>query len=271
MRAEVLIAAVDMSPPDLSGLPPAGLYVWAWCVGAALTSFGRLAVMRLPHQFGRREPADPALTLCSPPSRCDGCGHRIRARHLVPVAGWLIARGRCPDCGMRVSPLHPLIEAAGGAGWVAALAWFGPGAQGWAACVLWQMLLFLAEIAWRESWLPAVVTVPLGVAGVLWSPFEPSVGARWLGALCGVLLMAGAMALVSRASGDAAYSRGHVALAAAAGAWLGAGRLPPFLLLAALLYVLLVRSARRRGQRRSAAGPALAAAFLVCLVLPAWF
>lgn len=256
---------------DLSVLPPALLLAWAWFVGAALTSFGRLAVMRLPHQLGWREDADPSLTLSAPPSRCDGCGHRIRARHLIPVFGWLIAGGRCPDCGMRVSPMHPLIEAAGGAGWVAALAWFGPGGQGWAACVLWQTLLFLAEIDWRETWLPAVVTFPLFWAGLLLSPFEPSVEARVLGAFCGFLLMWLSMAIVSRARDIDAFSGGDVALAAAAGAWLGFGRMPQFLLLSSLLFILLAWPARRRGQLMVPMGPALAAAFLICLILPGWF
>jgi leader peptidase (prepilin peptidase)/N-methyltransferase len=255
---------------DFSLLPLAWLWLWAGFVGATLTSFGRLAVMRLPHQLGWREDADSSLSISSPPSRCDGCGQRIRWPHLIPVLGWCLARGRCPDCGMRVSPLHPLIELSGGLGWVAALAWFGPSAQGWAACLLWQVLLFLAEIDWRETWLPSVVTYPLFWAGLLLSPFELSLEARAWGAFLGCSLMWFAMAMVSRLRRMDVFAGGDIALCTAAGAWLGFPRMPQFLLLSSLLFIVLALPARRRGQLMVPMGPALAAAFLLCLVLPSW-
>ena len=34
----------------------------------------------------------------SPGSHCPNCGDAVRARHNVPVLGWLMLRGRCADC-----------------------------------------------------------------------------------------------------------------------------------------------------------------------------
>lgn len=253
---------------DLPQLPSVWLWGWVFCLGMILTSFGRLAVMRLPHQLGWRADADPTLTLSAPPSRCDGCGARIRWRHLLPVVGWLLARGRCPDCAQRISPLHPLLEGIGGLGWVAALSWFGWGAEGWAACVLWQSLLFLAEIDWREAWLPAVVTLPLFWAGLLCSPFESQMAARAWGAFFGFALMWLSMALVGRWRRMDTLSGGDIALSAAAGAWLGFGRMPGFLLLSVLFFLLYAWPARRRGQLWVPMGPALCLAWLCSLFLP---
>ncbi|WP_435772023.1 prepilin peptidase [Nocardioides sp. SYSU DS0651] len=50
-------------------------------------------------------------SVVSPPSACPSCGSGIRARHNVPVAGWLVLRGRCFDCGARISPRYPVVEA----------------------------------------------------------------------------------------------------------------------------------------------------------------
>ena len=253
---------------DVTLLPLAWIFAAAWMVGAVLTSFGRLAVMRLPHQLGWREVPDLTLRLGSPPSRCDGCGARIRRRHLLPVLGWVLAQGRCPDCGMRVSILHPLLEFVGGLGWVAALAWFGMNGQGLAACLLWQVLLFLAEIDWREGWLPAVVTLPLFWAGLLFSPFEPAMETRALGAFAGFALMWFCMMVVGRWRRIDTLSGGDIALSTAAGAWLGMDKVPLFLLLSSLVFVMLAWPARRRGQMMVPMGPALAAGFLLSLFLP---
>ncbi len=53
-------------------------------------------------------------SVVSPPSHCPECGHEIRARHNVPVLGWLLLRGRCFDCGAPISPRYPLVEAGTG-------------------------------------------------------------------------------------------------------------------------------------------------------------
>lgn len=249
-------------------LPLPWLYALAAWLGMVLTSFGRLAVYRLPHQLGWRDDAEPGLTLCSPSSRCEGCGVRIRLWHLIPVIGWLLARGRCPACGVRVSPWHPMLELLGGLGWVITLLWFGLSAQGLAACLLWQALLFLAEIDWREQWLPAVVTFPLFWAGLLLSPFTPDMAERAWGAFAGFSLMGFSMLVVGRWRRMDVLAGGDIALCTVAGAWLGMGRLPLFLLLASLFFVLMAWPARRRGQLMVPMGPALALGFYLCLAMP---
>lgn len=120
----------------------AGFWIGAlWCAatGASLASFGRLAAHRLAR----------GASLCWPPSHCDACGARIRARHLVPVLGWCLARGRCPDCAARIPRAHPCVEAACGAGWAAL--WIGAGGA-WMAvpsCLIAQAAVFLADLAWQ--------------------------------------------------------------------------------------------------------------------------
>lgn len=47
-------------------------------------------------------------------SRCPACGALIRARHNLPVVGWLLLRGRCHDCGTAIPAHYPIVEAASG-------------------------------------------------------------------------------------------------------------------------------------------------------------
>lgn len=76
------------------------LLVYVGLLGLVLGSFGNVVIHRVP--LGQ--------SLVSPPSQCPSCGHRIRYRHNVPVVGWLALRGRCADCGARISARYPLVE-----------------------------------------------------------------------------------------------------------------------------------------------------------------
>jgi leader peptidase (prepilin peptidase)/N-methyltransferase len=68
--------------------------------GLLIGSFLNVVVYRLPLK----------RSLASPPSACGACGARIRSRDNVPVLSWLVLRGRCRDCDVRISARYPLVE-----------------------------------------------------------------------------------------------------------------------------------------------------------------
>ncbi|HEY4022003.1 MAG TPA: prepilin peptidase [Pseudonocardiaceae bacterium] len=68
--------------------------------GVLIGSFLNVVIHRVPR----------GESLVSPPSRCPACGRDIRARHNIPVVGWLVLRGRCADCGEPISVRYPLVE-----------------------------------------------------------------------------------------------------------------------------------------------------------------
>lgn len=41
-------------------------------------------------------------SLCSEPSRCDSCGAPVKPWALVPVLGFLLTRGRCRSCSIKI-------------------------------------------------------------------------------------------------------------------------------------------------------------------------
>jgi leader peptidase (prepilin peptidase)/N-methyltransferase len=73
-------------------------------MGLALGSFANVLAYRVP----------AGISLLRPPSSCPNCGHEIRARHNLPVIGWLMLRGKCYDCKTPISPGYPLVEGATG-------------------------------------------------------------------------------------------------------------------------------------------------------------
>ncbi|WP_410638762.1 prepilin peptidase [Amycolatopsis sp. lyj-346] len=78
----------------------AALVVAAAVLGLLVGSFLNVVIHRVPR----------GESVVRPPSRCPGCGQGIRARHNVPVFGWLVLRGRCAGCGARISVRYPLVE-----------------------------------------------------------------------------------------------------------------------------------------------------------------
>jgi leader peptidase (prepilin peptidase)/N-methyltransferase len=45
-------------------------------------------------------------------SICEACGRTLRARELMPLASWIVQRGRCAQCGSSLSWFYPGIEIA---------------------------------------------------------------------------------------------------------------------------------------------------------------
>jgi leader peptidase (prepilin peptidase) / N-methyltransferase len=76
----------------------------AFVFGLAVGSFLNVVAHRVPR----------GESLLRPGSRCPTCGAPVRARHNIPVGGWLLLRGRCADCRTRISPRYPIVELATG-------------------------------------------------------------------------------------------------------------------------------------------------------------
>src|SRR5881227_2959075 len=101
----ILLAAAEFRDPLLplwamELLANVFLWVWLFCMGATVGSFLNVVVYRLP----RRK------NLAYPGSFCPRCGHPIRLNDNIPILSWLALRGRCRDCGGRISPRYFFVE-----------------------------------------------------------------------------------------------------------------------------------------------------------------
>ena len=198
-------------------------------------------------------------------SHCPACGRTLGPAELVPLASWLVLRGRCRGCGARIRLYYPAMELAalGLAVWAIAAA---PGWIGWLGAGLGWTLLALVAIDLREMALPDALTLPLIAVGLLVAAlaFREPVD-HVIGAAAGAAGFAALGWGWERATGREALGLGDAKLFAAAGAWLGWQGLPSVLLIAALagLAMALVRGLLRQGGLRAPLpfGPGLAAGF----------
>lgn len=91
-------------------LPGDVLPTWAWYViagvwGAIWGSFGNVVIHRLPE----------GMSVVRPASHCPSCKKPIRGYDNIPVLSWLLLRGRCRHCGVRIPVRYTLVEAASAA------------------------------------------------------------------------------------------------------------------------------------------------------------
>jgi leader peptidase (prepilin peptidase)/N-methyltransferase len=76
----------------------------AFLIGLLFGSFLNVCISRLPrHQ-----------SIVTPRSRCLMCESPIRWYNNIPLASWLLLRGRCPDCKQKISWRYPAVELAVG-------------------------------------------------------------------------------------------------------------------------------------------------------------
>ncbi len=126
-------------------------------------------------------------------SHCPHCGAAIKPGDNVPLLSYLLLRGRCRDCGARISGRYPAVEALTGILFAAAAYEFGLGYALLSALVLISVLISLAGTDLEHRLLPNAIVGPAALVGfalsVLASP------ERWwlylisAGAVAGGLLL----------------------------------------------------------------------------------
>ena len=71
-----------------------------FALGACVGSFLNVVVWRIPNN----------MSLIRPGSHCPACKTRLAWYDNVPIFGWLMLRGKCRYCGVKISARYPLIE-----------------------------------------------------------------------------------------------------------------------------------------------------------------
>lgn len=236
-------------------MTPAILALMLGVTGLIVGSFLGLVSLRLPRGEG----------VVGGRSRCDGCGVPLAPWRLIPVASFLISRGRCADCGVDIPRRYPMIELAAAAlGVWAALGQSTVPAAAVTALLGWQLLL-IAVIDAEHFRLPDRLTLPLLVTGLAatlaadhTAPLDAVIGAAV--GFAGLWLLAFAY---RRLRGREGLGDGDPVLLAAGGAWVGWIGLPSVLLWASAAGLSFVAArwmvgGKVSGGDRLAFGPCLA-------------
>jgi leader peptidase (prepilin peptidase) / N-methyltransferase len=125
--------------------------------GAVIGSFLNVVAHRVP--LGE--------SLVSPGSRCPECGAPVKPYDNVPVVSWLLLRGRCRNCGARMSARYPLVELTTALAFAAVVAVRGFDDDLVLELPLVAALIALAAIDYDHRLLPNKIVYPLAAYGVI--------------------------------------------------------------------------------------------------------
>ncbi|MFZ5566712.1 MAG: prepilin peptidase [Pseudomonadota bacterium] len=258
----------------------------AGVLGLMIGSFLNVVIYRLPKIMERQWAAEcaelagkePEVTetfnLVVPRSRCQQCGHPIRAHENIPVLSYLFLRGKCSSCSTRISPRYPMVELVT----AALFAWcgwrWGLTVTGLAWCGFSAAIVALAMIDWDTTLLPDDITLPLLWAGLIvaalkWNPAVQLPDALW-GAVGGYLSLWLVYWSFKLVTGKEGMGYGDFKLFAALGAWFGWTALVPIILMASVIGAIVGIALKLNSSLREGGyvpfGPFLAAAGLTAMV-----
>lgn len=184
------------------------ILVVAGLFGLVIGSFLNVVIHRVPLR----------QSIVWPSSRCPNCGERIKSFDNLPVLSYLVLRGKCRDCKVRISPRYPLVETLTGLLFVLAAYEFGLSLAFVSALVLICVLVALAGTDLEHRLLPNRIVVPAAVAGFILSVAgDPD---AWWVYLVSVLGVAGGLFALALAY-PGGMGMGDVKMGGMLGAFLG--------------------------------------------------
>jgi leader peptidase (prepilin peptidase)/N-methyltransferase len=157
------------------------VFIFGLCIG----SFLNVCIFRLP----------ASQSIARPRSRCPECGNFIASYDNIPVFSYLLLKGRCRQCGIKIGLRYPTVELLGGLFALAVFLKFGLSAESLIYFAFISCLLVATFIDLDHRIIPDVITLP-GIPFFFAASFAlPDM--TYKTALTGILIGGGSLFLVA--------------------------------------------------------------------------
>ncbi len=123
------------------------IFLFGICIG----SFLNVVIIRLPR--------DESLIKRS--SHCMTCGTKIRPIDLIPVFSWIFLRGKCHNCGEKISPRYPIVESLNGILYVLTFIILDINAKAIITCLLMSLLIVVGFMDWDTQLIDMKIVIPI--------------------------------------------------------------------------------------------------------------
>ncbi len=226
------------------------LYLLLFLAGAGIFSFLNVVIYRLPR----------GISFLQGRSHCPSCGAMLHWYDMVPVLNWFYLRGKCRNCGAKISFRYPAVEFLGGALALLCLHHFGADYQAILAFAFLGVLTAVAFIDADTMEIPNGLVIAVAVIALLdcIGDSPVSIRERLIGLVCASVPM-----LLLTLAIPGAFGGGDIKLMGAAGLYLGwkLCLIATFLaVVAGGLYGIGLLAMRRKGKKEHFAfGPFLCA------------
>ncbi len=122
----------------------------AFIFGAAVGSFLNVCIFRLPEH----------KSIIKPSSQCPNCQHAIRYGDNIPIISYFLLRGKCRDCGNKISFRYPLVEFITAMMTLLLFLKFGLSLNFFIFFIFTAVLIVITFIDWDHQIIPDILTLP---------------------------------------------------------------------------------------------------------------
>jgi leader peptidase (prepilin peptidase)/N-methyltransferase len=133
--------------------------VLIFIIGALVGSFLNVCIYRIPK----------GISIVFPASHCPHCKYEIPFYLNVPIIGWFIIRGRCRNCGEKISFIYPVVETISAINFLILFIKYGASVEFIFMIMFSSMCIVLAFIDLFNFILPDVITIPMIVIGLIYA------------------------------------------------------------------------------------------------------
>jgi len=182
-------------------------------LGLIVGSFCNVCIYRIPKNE----------SIIYPASHCPKCRTTIKPVDNIPLLSYILLKGRCRNCGSKISIQYPVVELLTGMIYLIIYLIYGLSIQSLIYIILSSALIIIAFIDLNEQIVPDVISLPGIGVGLILSFFVPylsfinsALGVVVGGGIILIIALVGSMIFKKEAMGG-----GDVKLAAMIGAFLG--------------------------------------------------
>ncbi|WP_438270928.1 prepilin peptidase [Saccharophagus degradans] len=231
-------------------------------IGATIGSFLNVVIYRLPLSLmkgweleckeflaSKGEAETPAqneqesepFNIAFPASHCPSCKAPVKAWQNIPIISYLLLKGKCAACNVKISLRYPIVEFVTSVLSVWVVYSLGLTVEAGLVLLLTWSLLVLTLIDVDHQLLPDNITLPLLWLGLLansqghFTDLQSAV----IGAVAGYLVLWSVFWLFKLVTGKEGMGFGDFKLLAALGAWMGWQALPVIIILSSAVGAII--------------------------------
>lgn len=223
--------------------------------GIVIGSFLNVCIFRIPE----------GTSISTPRSHCMSCGYVLKWYDLIPLFSYLILKGRCRECGAKVSVQYPIVEALNGVMYVVVFLANGFNLTSGLYCMVTSALIVITVIDWRTFEIPLPLNCFIFFIGILHLFLD---WYHWINYLIGFFSISVILWALFRLSNGSAIGGGDVRLMASAGILIGWQKIIAAFLLGCILgsVIHLLRMKFAGAGRRLAMGPYLSVGIFLSML-----
>ena len=244
--------------------------ILVFILGLILGSFANVCMYRMPRN----------LSILTPKSHCTNCKKFINWYDNIPIISYVILKGKCRNCGSKISSMYPIVEFVCGLLFLSMYFLFGFSYIFFPFCLFVFSLLVIAAIDFEFQIIPDEISYSLIILGLFVSFFNTLLGytvmQRILNSFLGIIAGGGSLLIIAIIGkwlfGKDAMGGGDIKIMAGVGTFIGWDKVLFAIFVACLfgsivgIFMILLKKITKR--QEIPFGPYLAISSFSVLFLP---